>query len=88
VQTWLPFTVEVRLNGREWLARQMDHQAGLAYVQRDNAFTDLGDAAAAQALLARCAPRQLAQAAAGVARPLSKMSHARSRRGSCASRRR
>src|SRR5579859_6026223 len=27
-QSWLPFTVHVCLNGREWLARQMD-QAGL-----------------------------------------------------------
>jgi hypothetical protein len=52
VQTWLPFTVEVWLNGREWLARQMD-AAGLAYVQRDNAFTHLADPAAAQALLER-----------------------------------
>jgi hypothetical protein len=52
VQTWLPFTVEVWLNGREWLARQMD-QAGLAYVQRDNCFTHLADPAAAQALLER-----------------------------------
>lgn len=52
VQTWLPFTVEVWLNGREWLARQMD-RAGLAYVQRDNCFTHLADPVAAQAWLDR-----------------------------------
>lgn len=52
VQTWLPFTVEVWLHGREWLARQMD-QAGLAYLQRDNCFTHLAEPAAAQALFER-----------------------------------
>jgi hypothetical protein len=50
VQTWFPFTVEVWLNGRLWLARQMDH-SGLAYVRRDNCFTHLSDPVAAQALL-------------------------------------
>ena len=30
VQTWFPFSVDVCLNGRQWLARQMD-RAGLAY---------------------------------------------------------
>jgi len=50
VQSWLPFTLHVCLNGRERLARQMD-QAGLRYVQRDNCFVDVGDFAQAQALL-------------------------------------
>ena len=50
VQTWFPFTVEVWLNGRLWLARQRDHN-GLAYVRRDNCFTHLSDPLAAQALL-------------------------------------
>lgn len=49
VQTWYPFTVEVWVNGREWLARQMD-AAGLAYVRRDNCFTHLSDPARAQSL--------------------------------------
>jgi hypothetical protein len=50
VQTWLPFTMHVCVNGRERLARQMD-QAGLRYVQRDHCFTDVSDFAQAQALL-------------------------------------
>jgi hypothetical protein len=49
IQTWFPFRVYVCLNGREWLARQMD-QARLHYVRRDNTFTWLEDVAAAQAL--------------------------------------
>ena len=50
VQTWFPFTVDLCLNGRDRLARQMD-QAGLACRQRDNCFVWVQDAARAQALL-------------------------------------
>jgi hypothetical protein len=42
IQTWFPFQVSVCLNGREWLARQMD-QAQLHYKRRDNTFTWLQD---------------------------------------------
>ena len=50
VQTWFPFTVDLCLNGRDRLARQLD-AAGLAYRQRDNCFVWVQDAARAQALL-------------------------------------
>ena len=50
IQTWFPYAMQVGINGREWLARQMD-QAGLGYKRRDNKFTDLEDFAKAQALL-------------------------------------
>ncbi len=50
IQTWFPFRVYVCINGREWLARQMD-DAGLKYVRRNNTFTWVEDVAAAQALL-------------------------------------
>ena len=49
IQTWFPFRVYVCINGREWLARQMD-QAGLHYLRRVNTFTWLEDVAQAQAL--------------------------------------
>jgi hypothetical protein len=49
IQTWFPFRVYVCINGREWLARQMD-QAKLRYVRRDNTFTWLEDIAQTQAL--------------------------------------
>jgi hypothetical protein len=49
IQTWFPFRVYVCINGREWLARQMD-QTGLHYIKRNNTFTWLEDVAAAQAL--------------------------------------
>jgi hypothetical protein len=50
VQTWFPFTLQVGLNGREWLARQLD-TAGLSYRRQDNCITWVEDVARAQALL-------------------------------------
>jgi hypothetical protein len=50
VQTWFPFTLQIGLNGREWLARQLD-AAGLRYQRQDNCIMWVEDAAQAQALL-------------------------------------
>lgn len=50
VQSWFPFTVQVGLNGREWLARSLD-AAGVSYRRRDNTFAWVGDFARAQELL-------------------------------------
>jgi hypothetical protein len=47
LQTWLPLTIQVCLNGREYLARQM-LQAGINYTQAANCFTALGDFERAQ----------------------------------------
>lgn len=49
LQTWYPFSVDVCLNGRLWLAKQMDAE-GLAYRRADNCFVQLADPARAQAL--------------------------------------
>jgi hypothetical protein len=49
LQTWFPFALHLCLNGRHWLARQLD-QAGLGYVQRENCFTWIEDVPRAQAL--------------------------------------
>ena len=50
IQTWMPYTVQVYVNGREWLGRRMD-KAGLAYQRADNCFTWIQDFAQAQALM-------------------------------------
>lgn len=50
LQTWLPFNLHVCLNGREWLAQQMD-RAGIGYLRRENCFAWVADVAGAQALL-------------------------------------
>ena len=52
LETWFPFTVQVYVNGHEWLARQMA-QRGLGFVQEDNTFTQLEDPKAAQRLADR-----------------------------------
>jgi len=49
LQTWLPLTIQVCLNGREYLAKQMT-QAGIAYEQQRNCFTQIADFQRAQAL--------------------------------------
>ena len=49
LQTWFPFGLHVCVNGRQWLARQMD-EAGLGYVQRENCFSWLQDPTQAQTL--------------------------------------
>lgn len=50
IQTWFPFTLQICLNGREWLARQMD-KAGIGYQRRENCFVNVGDFARSQQLL-------------------------------------
>ena len=50
LQTWFPFNIQIALNGREWLARQMD-RAGLKYRQAGNCFVWIEDCAAAQKLM-------------------------------------
>ena len=50
IQTWFPFAIQICLNGREWLARQMD-RAGLRYQRADNCFLQIEDYAAARKLI-------------------------------------
>jgi hypothetical protein len=49
-QMYFPFLVQMCLNGREWLARQMD-AAGSHYVRQDNCFPWIEDYAEAQRLM-------------------------------------
>ena len=50
IQTWFPFQVQIYLNGREWLARQMSG-AGIEYIRQENCFPWVADYARAQALM-------------------------------------
>jgi len=50
LQTWFPFEIQVGLNGREWLARQMDREH-LKYERSENKFLWIEDWARAQQLL-------------------------------------
>jgi hypothetical protein len=57
LQSWLPFAIQVCVNGREWLARQMDH-AGIAYRKHENGFTWIADIERAQQILIRLEERK------------------------------
>jgi hypothetical protein len=50
LQTWFPFPIHIYLNGREWLARQMD-RAEIGYRRHDNCFTWIEDFGRAQKLM-------------------------------------
>lgn len=57
LQTWLPFPIQVCVNGREYLARQLT-KAGIGYEQRDNSFTHIDDLPRAQAILDQLVKRR------------------------------
>jgi len=50
MQTWLPLTVKGCINGRHWLARQLDKE-GIGYCREANGFTWIEDMGKAQELL-------------------------------------
>lgn len=52
IQSWLPFSIQVCLNGREWLAQMLDEN-GIGYRRYDNCFTAIDDTAKAQRLMNR-----------------------------------
>ena len=67
IQSWFPFTVQVCLNGHEWLARQLDRE-GIAYTRAENAFSWLADPARAQALADRFAKKGWSRVLSALAR--------------------
>jgi hypothetical protein len=50
LQSWFPFQVQICLNGREWLSRQMDRHR-MDYAQKENCFTWIGHMKGAQRLM-------------------------------------
>jgi hypothetical protein len=49
IQTWFPYTIQVYVNGHDWLAQQMTGKR-IGFCQRDNAFLQLDSAQRAQRL--------------------------------------
>jgi len=50
LSSWYPFNMQVCMNGRDWLARQLD-EAGIGYLRKDNCFLRVADLTKAQELL-------------------------------------
>ena len=50
LQTWMPYQIQVYVNGREWLGRQLD-RARLKYTRADNCFPYIADVPRAQRIM-------------------------------------
>ena len=70
IQTWFPFSIQICLNGREWLARQMQ-AAGLDYLQQDNCFPWIADWSTAQRLMDKQLKTKWPKLLNGIARQLN-----------------
>jgi hypothetical protein len=56
LQSWLPFEVQVCINGRSYLQRQLD-RAGIGYEKRDNGFARIDNLRRAQKIMDRLTHR-------------------------------
>lgn len=56
VETWLPFTIHVCVNGRDWLAQQL-RRLDIAFTQIDNCVLEVADLPRAQQLLTQLETR-------------------------------
>lgn len=52
IQTWFPMTMQVYVNGQEWLARKLTAN-GIQFAMLDNVFVEVEDLARAQAFASR-----------------------------------
>ena len=50
IQSWFPFNIDICMNGREWLCRELD-RLEIGYTRRDNCLTRVEDVDAAQRIL-------------------------------------
>ena len=60
LQTWFPLNIQVCLNGREYLAKQLD-RLSIGYEKRDNCFTRIDNLPEAQKLLDKLEKRRWAR---------------------------
>ncbi|MGH9419829.1 MAG: hypothetical protein ACRD3J_07650 [Thermoanaerobaculia bacterium] len=70
IQTWFPFPVQICLNGRSWLGRQMDIQ-GIQYEALDNCFPWIEDWAKGQQLMDQQLRTDWPELLGGVAKQLN-----------------
>jgi len=57
LESWFPFEIQIYINGREWLRRQLD-QRQVAYQCHDNKLTQIADLKMAQTLCEKFARRK------------------------------
>ena len=74
IQTWFPFNVQICLNGREWLARQLGRR-GSGFKRADNCFTWLSNPRLAQRLMDQQLETNWPAALAAIGRSLNPLHH-------------
>jgi hypothetical protein len=70
IQGWIPYECQIYMNGREWLARQLD-KAGIGYVRYDNSLLAIDDLDKAAALCDRFAHKAWPRVLTAFARRLN-----------------
>lgn len=70
IQTWFPFNVQICMNGREWLARQLERRRS-SFKRVDNCFTALGNIELAQRLMREQLETDWPRALSTIARTLN-----------------
>ncbi len=71
LQTWFPFSIQICINGREWLGWQLARRGDDDLVRHDNCFTHIGNVARAQRLLDGQLKINWTKALGGIARALN-----------------
>ena len=70
LQTWLPFTIQVCVNGRRWLGNKLQ-QASIPFVQQGNTFTEIGDLQRAQQFMDQLMRRDFASFLEAISRVIN-----------------
>ena len=70
IQSWFPFSIQVCMNGREWLGKRLD-EAGMDYRRYDNSFPWIADFPRAQRMMDRMQRIPWPRVLDGVARRLN-----------------
>jgi hypothetical protein len=70
IQTWFPFNIQVCMNGRMWVARQLERRHS-PFVRVDNCFTSIGNPDLAQRLMDEQLATDWPQALTAIARKLN-----------------
>jgi hypothetical protein len=72
IRGWIPYGCQMYINGREWLARQLD-EAGIGYVRYDNSLLRIDDLEAAAELCEHFAHRAWPRVLNALARMVNPM---------------
>ena len=75
IQTWFPFNIQICMNGREWLSRQLARTGRSDFKRADNCFTWLGDPRLAQRLMDAQLDTAWPRALEAIARSLNPLHH-------------